>query len=196
LAEIKSMAIRARKDVSTYQQQARDYEQKAMNLLQRSEQGQLDQAEAERLATEALNRKEQAEQQLAQAKKEKEKYEQSASKMDANVRSLRSQITKYENELKTLRARQRVSSATEKLNKQMAQIDSSSTVSMLERMREKVEKQESMAESYGEIANESKSVDDEIDQALGSSGGSGQSSSAQLEDLKARMRRQKQLGGA
>lgn len=186
LAEIKSMAIRARKDVSTYQQQAEDYEGKAMQLLQRAESGQMDPAEAERLATEALNRKEEAEQNLHQAKTEKEKYENAAAKMDQNIKHLRSQISKYENELKTLRARQRVSSATTKLNKQMAQVDTSGTVSMLERMKEKVEKQEALAESYGEIANESRSVDDEIDKALGSSASPG--SSDKLAALRAKMK--------
>ena len=51
----------------------------------------------------------------------------------------------------------------------MAQIDSSSTVSMLERMKDKVAQQESLAEAYGDVAGESKSLDDEIDSALDSS---------------------------
>lgn len=61
----------------------------------------------------------------------------------------------------------KVSSATKTMNKQLAKIDTSSTVSMLERMKEKVEQEEALAQSYGEIAAEPKSVDDEIDKALG-----------------------------
>ena len=45
----------------------------------------------------------------------------------------------------------------------MAEIDSSSTVTMLERMKEKVTQEEALAEAYGDIANESKSIDDELD---------------------------------
>ena len=48
----------------------------------------------------------------------------------------------------------------------MAQIDSSSTVSMLERMKDKVAEEEALAESYGDIANESRSLDEEINRAL------------------------------
>ena len=67
--------------------------------------------------------------------------------------------------LKTLKARVKVSNATKNLNKQMAEIDSSSTVSMLERMKEKVHQEEALAEAYGDIANSSKSIDDELDKA-------------------------------
>ena len=79
---------------------------------------------------------------------------------------MRSNISHYENELKTLKARAKVSETTKKLNKQMSQIDSSGTISMLERMKEKVEQDEALAEAYGDIATESKSVDDEIDKVL------------------------------
>ena len=48
----------------------------------------------------------------------------------------------------------------------MAEMDSSSTVSMLERMKDKVNQEEALAEAYGDIANESKSIDDELDAAV------------------------------
>ena len=48
----------------------------------------------------------------------------------------------------------------------MAEIDSSSTVSLLERMKEKVEQDEALAEAYGDIANDSKSIDDELNAAI------------------------------
>ena len=60
-----------------------------------------------------------------------------------------------------------VSDAVQRVNKQMAQIDSSSTVAMLERMRDKVVQSEALAEAYSEIADENKSLDQEIDSALG-----------------------------
>jgi phage shock protein A len=60
----------------------------------------------------------------------------------------------------------KVADATKSLNKQMAQIDSNGTVALLERMKEKVAQEEALAEAYGEIANNSKSVDDEIDKAI------------------------------
>jgi len=64
-------------------------------------------------------------------------------------------------------------------------VDSSGTIAMLEKMKSKVEEDEALAESYGEIAAVDKSVDDEINAALAGSGSS--SGQASLADLKAKM---------
>ena len=186
LAEVKAMAIRSKNDTQTYTNKAKDYEKKAMMLLKRAESGDLDPAEADRLASEALVKKQENSEQAARSKAEQEKFDASVAQLDQNVKRIRSTISKYENELKTLKARVKVSTATKNLNKQMAQIDSSSTVSMLERMKEKVAQDEALAESYGEIANESKSVDDEIDKAL-EGGTSEAKASDDLAALKAKM---------
>ena len=154
--------------------------------MKKAESGDLDVAEADRLASEALVKKEESAGQANRAKEELATYEKNVAQLDANVKKIRSTISHYENELKTLKARSKVSSTTKKLNKQLANIDSSSTVSMLERMKEKVEQEEGLAESYGEIANESKSVDDEIDSAL-DSGSAESKASDDLAALKAKM---------
>ncbi len=166
LAEIKALSIRARNDANTYQAKAKDYEKKAIALLQRVEKGEMESAEADRLAGEALNRKKENDSLGLQAKTDKEKFDGNIATMESKIKRLRQQISQYENELKTLKARVKVSTATKNINKQMAQIDSSSTVSMLERMKDKVAEEEALAESYGDIANESRSLDEEIDRAL------------------------------
>lgn len=166
LAEIKALSIRARNDIESHQEKTEDYEQKAILILQRAQKGKMDASEADRLASEALVKKEENQQHVARSKSEKEKFDQNISDMDGNINRLRKQISQYENELKTLKARVKVSSATKNINKQMAQLDSSGTVSMLERMKEKVAQEEALAESYGEIAQESRSIDEEIDKAV------------------------------
>lgn len=186
LAEVKAQAIRTRKETESAKKEAAEYEQKAILLVQRAESGQIDAAEADRLATEALNRKAQALERATSQQQALQTQESAVSKMESNVRRLKSQIGQWENEAKTLKARAKVSQATSKLNKQLASIDSSGTVSMLERMKEKVDQQEALAESYGEMADTSRSVDEEIDKALLGSGTSGGGSAA-LEALKARL---------
>ena len=185
LAEVKSLSIRARNDLETYQNKATDYEQKAILLLQQAQKGDIDPATADRLAGEALIKKDENLKHIDRSKKEKEKFDVSISQMDGNIKRLRTQISHFENELRTLRARVKVSSATKNINKQMAQIDSSGTVSMLERMKEKVAQEEALAESYGEIANESRSLDDEIDKAL--DGANSTKASTDLEALKKKL---------
>ncbi len=166
LAEIKALAIRSRADMNTAKSKAADYEKKAMLLLQKGQNGGMDATEADRLASEALLRQQENVEAMQRAKVEVDKLEGNISQLDSGIKKIRSNVSKWENELRTLKARAKVSSATKKINKQMANIDSSSTVSMLERMKDKVAEDEALAQSYGEIANESKSLDDELDKAL------------------------------
>lgn len=185
LAEVKALAIRSKKDLNNNKAAAKDYEQKAILLIKKAEKGELAVEEADRLATEALTRKEEATANAARAQEEVNKFESNIAKLDTSVKKLKSDITRYENELRTLKARARVAKSTEKINKQLSGIDSSGTVSMLERMKEKVDQQEAMAEAYGDIAADDKSVDDEIEKALG---GEKVKASASLEELKAKLK--------
>ena len=57
LAEVKGIVMRMRNDSENQKKASVDYERKAMALLQNGQQGKLDSNEAERLATEALSRK-------------------------------------------------------------------------------------------------------------------------------------------
>lgn len=166
LAEVKSMEIRSRNELEAETDRAKSYEEKAMLILKKAQSGEMSAEEADRLAKASLVKKEECEKQAARAKTEHEKFAQNVSQLEANVKTLKSNISKWENELKTLKARVKVGEATKNLNKQLSQIDSSGTVSMLEKMKEKVSQEEALAEAYGEIADESKSVDQEIDKAL------------------------------
>jgi phage shock protein A len=185
LAEVKAFAIRSKKELNNNKAAAKDYEQKAILLIKKAENGEIEVAEADRLATEVLTRKEEALENAARAQEEVTKFDRNISQLDNNIKKLKSNISRYENELRTLKARSRVAKSTEKVNKQLSGIDSSSTVSMLERMKEKVDQQEAMAEAYGDIAGSDKSIDAEIDEVLG---GSNAKASASLEELKAKLK--------
>lgn len=186
LAEVKAMAIRSRNEVETEKSKAKDYENKAMLLLKKAESGDISPEDADRLASESLLKKTEAEQQMARAKGDQDKFDTSVAQLEKNVKELRSNVSSWENELRTLKARVKVADATKNLNKQLAQIDSSSTVGMLERMKDKVAQDEALAESYGDIAQESKSVDDEIDKAI-NTGSAETKASDDLAALKAKM---------
>lgn len=182
LAEVKALDIRARNDIEKFSHSAKVYENKAMLILKKGQDGDIEAIEADRLATEALKKKDENLQHVELSKSQKEKFEKSIVQLEANIKTIKSNVSKWENELKTLKARVKVSTATKNLNKQLAQIDSTDTVSMLEKMKDKVQREEALAESYGDIANESKSVDEEIDKALESS-----NDNSALEELKKKM---------
>lgn len=166
LAQVKALAIRAKNDIEEFTAKSEDYQQKAMLILKKAQKGDLDSTEGDRLAKEALIKKEEAQQQQKRCKEESDKLNKSVAQLETNVQEIKQNISKWENELKTLKARVKVSAATKNVNKQMAEIDSSSTVSMLERMKDKVNQEEALAEAYGEIANTSKSIDEELDKAI------------------------------
>ena len=184
LAEVKATAIRSKREANNHKETSEDYKKKAKALLQMGADGRKDEAEANRLAMEAVSRREETLKLYQVAKDNQTKFEDLVSKMEGKIRTLKSQIAKWENELKTLVARDKVSKATGKLNKQLANIDSGGTLAMLEKMKEKVEEQEALADAYGEMADGSKTIDDEIDSALSESSYSGASS---LDDLKREM---------
>ena len=185
LAEVKAIAIRTRKEAENKKKLAADYERKAMLLLQRAQSGQLDTAEAERLATEALSKKEQHSNEAVRVSQEAERHGQMADQLQANVNKIKSTISTHENELITLKARAKTASSTKKINKQLSKIDSSSTIAMLEKMKAKVEEDESLAIAYADIATPDKTVDDEITSALES--GRSSTASANLLELKKKM---------
>jgi len=187
LAQVKGIVIRMKNDAENKKKLAADYESKAMALLQKAQQGSLDMAEAERLATDVLGRKETASQEALRLSKELTNQESMALQLQNNVEKLRTTVQRYENDLITLRARAKTAAATRKLNAQIAKVDSDGTIVMLEKMRNKVEEDESLAQAYGEIADSGQSIDDQITKALGE-GSSTPGVSDSLATLKAKMK--------
>jgi len=185
LAEVKGVTIRTRKESENNKKLAADYERKAMLLLQKMQSGELDASEAERLATEALSKKESHANESIKMSQEAENNQKMSDSLQSNVNKLKSTISTYENDLITLRARARTAASTKKINKQIAKVDSSGTIAMLEKMRAKVEEDESLALAYGEMATADRSVDDEINSVLSS--GKSVTSSASLIELKQKM---------
>lgn len=163
LAKLKALSIRKKNEIESEEQAAKDYYTKAILLVQKSEKGEIEVSEADRLAKESLKKQSIAQERAENLKKENEKLQDDCEKMHANINNLKSSISKWENELRTLEARVQVSEATKDINQKMTQIDSSSAVSMLEKLKEKVVQQEAMAEAYSDISKAGKSVDDEID---------------------------------
>jgi phage shock protein A len=185
LAEVKGIAIRLTKEAEDAKRQEGEYERRAMLLLQRAQDGHMDMAQAERLATEALTLKDSASERATRLFKDAEQQQRLASQLQEKIAQLKSTTSTHENELITLRARSKTAAATKKINQQLAQIDSSSTIAMLERMKNKVEEDEALAQAYGEVANVDSSVDAEIDRAL--AGSQATSTQDRLAELKAKM---------
>ncbi len=185
LAQVKSLAIRMKRDHDDQKKIAGDYERKAMLLLQKAQGGEIDPAEADNLATQALVKKEEADTRVTSLSTDYQAQQKMSDQLQGKVEKLKQTISKYENELITLKARAKTATSMRKINQQLTNVDSSSTISMLEKMKTKVNEEEALAEAYGDIGQIGGTVDDDIDKAL--AGSEQVAASDSLAALKAKM---------
>ena len=149
--------------------------------FKKAQSGALNSNEADKLASQALEKKNTAFEQASSLQKGLSQQEIQTNQLEKRVQDLKQKYKQMGNELTTLRARAKVAQASKKLNKQLAQVDSSSTLNLLEKMKTKVAEDEALAESYGDMASLSDNIDDQIDKALqGSQNTSTQDSLAEL----------------
>lgn len=183
LGEVRALVIRLERQKSDYDAEAQTCEKKAMALLKAAEDGDIDKDKSEQLAMKMLEKKKTAEAKSARALADYNAQKSMAEKLQAQVDGLEHKIKSYESELVTLKARAKTAASMKKINKQLAGIDPSSTMAMLDRMKQKVEEDESSAQAFGEIADRPSAVD-EVDQLLTDS-----ASAAPSEDLLALKRK-------
>ena len=103
LAEIKAIVIRSKREAKEAKLAAESWEKKAMLILQKVSKGELNAEDADRLAKEALVKKDQAVKNSSETQLRSENYGAQEVKLSAQVQKLRSMISNYENELKTLK---------------------------------------------------------------------------------------------
>lgn len=167
VAKVKAISIGAKKDIEVKTQIAKDYEQKALILLKKAQNNELEQAEAERLATEALNKKHEALSEVKRLSAEVKNYDVMLKEMEKKILDLKNQIQKWESEYASLKARATVAKTTKKINLQLSALSSDSTTAMLEEMKTRISEEENLAQAYGETAMLETSVDEEINKAIG-----------------------------
>lgn len=167
VAQIKAIAIATKKELETKKQIAADYEQKTMILLQKAKNGELDESEADRLATEALKKRQEALKEVEKLTNDTKNYDVSLEQMSKKILELKNKIKESENEYNSLKARATIAKTTKKINQQLSSIGSDSTMAMIEDMKTRINAEENLAEAYGEVAFVETSVDDEINKAIG-----------------------------
>ncbi|MCH8555255.1 MAG: PspA/IM30 family protein [Schleiferiaceae bacterium] len=176
LAEVKAMLIRRTREFNAAKERESDLQEKSILLLKRAQNKDIEQSEADTLVRENLRLKGQVTKEIALAESDVANLEKQVQTLESNVAKIKNNIGQWENELRTLKARVKVSSATKMINKQMTGMDSTSVISMLERMKDKVSQEEALADAYGELADantgheermnkkiEELSIDDELE---------------------------------
>jgi phage shock protein A len=165
-AQVKSLALRTKNEQEQAIKEATTYGEKAVLILQKGQRNELDKDKAESLAKEALTLKRRLTEDAIKLGQQAEIHQQTGIEMMGNIQILQDNLNKWEKELKTIKARIKVSDATQQVNKQLSQIDSDNTLAMLERMKNKVEDKEALAQAYGEIAKHKMEAKNEIDKII------------------------------
>ena len=167
LAEIKSLSIETKNRIIEQTEIAKDYEKKALTILQKAQAGELDQAQADRLASEALKKKQQAVENIKKYTLDIKNYETMSAKMESKIASIKEQIVNWESEIKTLKARHKVAITSKKMSEQLVSMSGNNAQALLENMKEKVNQEEAMAQAYDEISLIETDIDKEINEAVG-----------------------------
>lgn len=168
VAQMKAITIGTRKEIESKKQIAADYERKALILLKKAKNNELDEKEAERLAAEAIKKSKEAANESEKLSADLINYEKSLDDMNKKILQLKNKIKESENEYTSLKARALVAKTTKKVNKELSRISSDSTMAMIEEMKTKITAEENLAEAYGEVGQIETSIDDEINKAIGS----------------------------
>ena len=169
LSEIESLSIQEARNYKLAKDKSDKYEQESIRLLELAENGRMSPGKADDKAKELLEKKLLIDKQVVSYKENVDKYDSLLTKMRGNIQKLENEVKSWEEDIKIIKARKKVSDATLKLNKQFSDIDSDNTMSRLERIRDQIEEQEILTESYESIANSNLTVDEEIDRALAES---------------------------
>ncbi len=177
LGEVRALVIRLERQRKGYEAEAQTCEKKAMALLSSAEKGEIDKAQAERLAMKMIEQKKAAEANAENFLADYTTQKSMAERLQAQVDDLQHKIKTFENELITLKARAKTADSMKKINRQLAGVDPSGTIAMLERMKQKVDEDESTAQAFGDIANRPSDMD-EVDRLLAE-----KTASAPSEDL-------------
>jgi len=181
LAEMKAMYIRQRKQTDMFKSQAQGYEKKARLLLEKAQRGELPENEADSLAIQALSKKDEIMKSVEGSERGLKKHHDAVQKMQEHTHRLKFQIQQWEQELRTLQTRARISAATKRMNERRMVKEGDSIEISFQQISERVAADEALAESYASINTSRSDLDDEIDKALGGTTEAQQS----LEKLKA-----------
>lgn len=185
LSEVRTVAARLRRDLSEETRRADDYERQAMLILKRASNGANGQSDADARALKLLNHMELARSRGRALASDLATQDGLADRLKIKVDRLRHSVNRLDNELTTLRARARTARSVQKINRQLADVDAGSTIALLEKMKQRVLEEESLAEAYGDLAEIeaelAESREDEVDEGF--------SAEDALADLKRRLSR-------
>lgn len=151
-AQVRAIEIRSENTVDEKLFQAKEYEQKAIQVLEKAANQQLEVEKADNLAYEALRIKKTLTQEVEELQEQASINKAVLKEISNNLAIIKINISKWEKELITLKTKEKISSVSMFANQQMSKIDNNSTIEMLERLKNKVKDNEALAEAYADLS--------------------------------------------
>ncbi len=167
-SEVKAVRIGIEGEASGYVEKSIEWNKKALKLKERYD-GEPDETQKsliKNMIVEALNKKENYEDKAKNTKEKAAKIKIKEEALANKIRSMRDDIKGTEESVDELKADDKVADAELKINKQLSGLGNSSTKETIDRMKEKVNKKQAKADAYAEIADEGKTLSDNIDEFL------------------------------
>lgn len=166
----KAFIIKNDNTIRSKKHEAEEYEQKALLILQKAKNGDIDNRRAEELALQALQLKKNLAEEIQILEEDNRNHSENNSTLNGKIDIVKFNLAKWEKELQTLKAKQRINNATTFANNQMKHIEHNSTIALLEQMKSKLDFEEAYNESFNiHLENQqrdfdlSKTVDDKDD---------------------------------
>ena len=167
LAEAKAGYIRSRREAEMQQKMAGDYERKAVMLLEKAKSGELDAHTADNLALQALAKKEEIMKRVNAGASGLATYEGLVRQLEGQTVKIKDQITTWESELHTLKARVKISEASKSLSEKLSKYSNNSTTNLLENLKDKAIEQEALMQANEYVNSGKTSWENEVDKILG-----------------------------
>lgn len=165
LAQVKALTITTSEDIKTKKIKIKEFEDKAYELLKKAKQGELQQEQADSLASTAIQTKLKLEKELTFLLSSLDKYKQLEENLELKTQKIAQQITDCEFELTSLKSRMNVASTLKEISKSTNCLSDESVTSLLQDTESKVRNEEALATAYDSIKK--LSPEEQIDAAIG-----------------------------
>ncbi len=166
LNKVKALAIRVKNDNDEYAAKAKKSENEAVAVLKKVQLNQIDIYEGDRLAREALIKKEALLAKVKATAAERDKLDYKVELLKGNVAMIQSNISDWEKELDALKAEIKLIEAEQNINKQMTHLNAQSIDDRLKFLKEKTQEFQDLKEQPDDYINLDNAVDFTIDDTI------------------------------
>ena len=154
LAEVRALCLQSERKVNSQEALIAGIDKKIEKILLQSKQGKIAPEDADSIAVDLIKQKNKNVQLLSNMTIELERHGTLHSAIEGKIEKLKTKIREQENDLIVLKARLKTAEAVEDVSKHFSNVDPDDSIATLDRIKQKVEEKEAIADSYSQIADE------------------------------------------